>query len=217
MHCTWVGPIKLGKEERVLTRFWYQTSNSFEEVKYHVQRGLGYLTMKTITLTPDQIITLNDYPIHSVDMLRLYFCRCLKGQDLPLVPVIHKTIVRPYFTPELSGTLESFEQVNPLATYFMLDGSHRTTALALTGHKIDVIVYATDADIAEARGLVATGQVLENGTLEHSLAGNCAILKEHFQERAYFMTVQQKTEKLIREDYIAQYGLLNQSTVEAPR
>lgn len=168
-------------------------------------------TMKTIPLTPHQIITLNDYPIYSIETLRLYFDRCLNGQELPLVPVICKAVVRQYFTPELSEKLESFEQVNPLATYFMLDGSHRTTALTLTGRQIDVIVYATDADITEARGLVVTGQVLDNGTLAHSLAENCAILRQHFQERPCFMTVQQKTESLICDGYIAHYGLLDQA------
>lgn len=171
------------------------------------------MTMKIITLTPHQIITLNDYPIYSVEVLRLYFSRCLSGQKLPLVPVIGKAIVRQYFTPELSGKLEAFERVNPLATYFMLDGSHRTTALTLTGCKINVIVYAADADIAKARRLVVTGQVLDNGTLAHSLAENCAILKQHFQERPYFMTVQHKTEKLIRDNYIAHYGLLKEEDV----
>jgi hypothetical protein len=166
--------------------------------------------MKTLTLTPHQIITLNDYPIYNAEMLRLYFSRRQSGQALPLVPVIHKAIVRRYFTPELCAKLETFEQSNPLAAYFMVDGSHRTTALTLTGREIDVIVYATDADIAEARSLVATGQVLDNATLAHSLAENCAILRRHFQESACFMTVQQKTEKLIRDNYIAQYGLPDQ-------
>ena len=166
--------------------------------------------MKTITLTPHQMITLNDYPIYSVETLRLYFSRCQSGQALPLVPVIHKAIVRQYFTPELCERLTSFEQSNPQAAYFMVDGSHRTTALTLAERKIDVIIYATDADIVEARRLVATGQVLDNATLLHSLAENCVILRQHFQERAYFMTVQQKTEKLIRDNYIANYELLDQ-------
>lgn len=169
--------------------------------------------MKIITLPPHRIITLNDYPIYSVETLRLYFSRCLSGQALPLIPVIGKAIVRQYFTPELSGKLESFERDNPSATYFMLDGSHRTTASALTGHKIDVIVYATDADIAEARGFVATSQVLDSATLAHSLAENCVILRQHFQEQPYFMTVQEKTERLIRDNYIAHYGLLKEGDV----
>jgi len=159
------------------------------------------------------MVTLNDYPIYSVETLRLYFTRCLSGQALPLIPVISKAIVRQYFTPELSGKLESFERDNPSAAYFMLDGSHRTTALALAGYKIDVIIYATDADIAEARGFVVTGQVLDSATLAHSLAENCMILRQHFQERPYFMTVQHKTDKLVRENYIANYGLLEEGDV----
>jgi hypothetical protein len=173
------------------------------------------MTMKTVTLTSHQIITLNDYPIFDVEMLRLYFHRCQSGQALPLVPVIRKAIVRRYFPPKLSGKLEAFERLNPLAAYFMLDGSHRTTALTLVGRKVDAIVYATDADIAEARSLVVTGQVLDNATLAHSLAENCVILRQHFQEKAYFMTVQQKTEKLIRDNYVARYGLLDQSVYDA--
>jgi hypothetical protein len=37
------------------------------------------MTMKTITLTPHQMITLNDYPIYSPEMLRLYFRQSLGG------------------------------------------------------------------------------------------------------------------------------------------
>lgn len=170
--------------------------------------------METITLTPHQIITLNDYPIYDVEMLRLYFSRCQSEQALPLVPVIRKAIVRQYFTPELCAKLEAFEQAYPPATYFMVDGSHRTTALTLAGHKIDAIVYTTDADIVEARSLVVTGQVLDNATLLHSVAENCVILRQHFQGSACFMTVQQKTEKLIRDNYIAHYGLLNQGVID---
>ncbi len=48
----------------------------------------------------------------------------------------------------------------------MLDGSHRTTALTLACRSIAVVMYETDMDIREARGLVATGQILENGTLD---------------------------------------------------
>jgi len=166
--------------------------------------------MEIITLTPHQMITLNDYPIYNVEMLRLYFSRCQSGQALPLVPVIHKAIVRQYFTSELCAKLEAFERANPPVTHFMVDGSHRTTALTLTGRKIDVIVYATDDDIAETRRLVDTGRVLENATLLHSLAENCAILRRHFQEKPGFMTVQQKTEKLIRDNYIAHFGLPDQ-------
>jgi hypothetical protein len=159
--------------------------------------------MRATTLSPHQLITLNDYPVYSTETLHLYIDSCLSGESLPLVPVIHKNIVRRHFAPELVQELESFEQANPLAVYFMLDGSHRTTALTLTGRDIAVAIYEEDADIREAHALVGTGQILSNATLEHTLVENCAILNSHFQTRPYFMTVHQKTAKMIREGYIA--------------
>ncbi len=89
----------------------------------------------------------------------------------------------------------------------MLDGTHRTTALTLAGRPILAVVYEEDADIHEAKALVARGEMLESATLDYTLAENCAILNAHFEAQPYFMTVRQKTEKLIQERYIARYGL----------
>jgi len=47
-------------------------------------------------------------------------------------------------------------------------------------------------DIGEARGSVATGQILENGRLDHTVEEKCEILSKYFVEKPYFMTVQQK-------------------------
>ncbi len=155
--------------------------------------------MKTIELTPKQIITLNDYPVYSDSVLTEYFSRCKLGKDVPFVPVIRKDIVRKYFDDKLLEEFKTFESQNPVAEYFMLDGSHRTTALTLAGCKITAIIYETDLDIEEARKLVATGQILQNGTLDDSFIENCEELNRHFREKPYFMTVEQKTEKMKRE------------------
>lgn len=163
--------------------------------------------MRIVALTPDQIITLNDYPIYSEGMLRRYFRDCMTGASLPLVPVINEAVVRQSFDAELSERLERFERACPLARYFMLDGTHRTTALTLAGRPILAVVYEEDADIHEAKALVARGEMLESATLDYTLAENCAILNAHFEAQPYFMTVRQKTEKLIQERYIARYGL----------
>ena len=96
-------------------------------------------------------------------------------------------------------TFEKFEEKNYLAKYFMLDGSHRTTALTLAGCKIKAIIYEKDEDIGEAKKLVATGQILENGTLNYTLKENCKILNKHFKEKQYVMTVKQKTKKMVKE------------------
>jgi hypothetical protein len=90
----------------------------------------------------------------------------------------------------------------------MLDGSHRTTALSLAGRDIRAVIYETDEDIGEARKLVKTGQILFNATLDYTLEENCEILNKYFTEKPYFMTVQQKTDKLIRENYITPFKLM---------
>jgi hypothetical protein len=164
--------------------------------------------MKTTELNPNQIITLNDYPLHSNDVLSRYLDRCRTGEALPFVPVIRKDIVRGHFDAELSRTFADFEEQNPAAEYFMLDGSHRTTALTIAGRSIAAVIYGTDMDIREARGLVATGQILENGTLDLTVAENCEVLGKYFSEKPYFMTVQQKAEKLIRENHIPPQALM---------
>ncbi|MBU0459764.1 MAG: hypothetical protein KJ771_03065 [Nanoarchaeota archaeon] len=158
--------------------------------------------MKTLELNPNQIITLNDYPVHSDSVLSEYYKKCKLGEDVPFVPVIRKDVVRKYLDSNLLEEFKRFEHKNPVAEYFMLDGSHRTTALTLAGCKISAIVYETDPDIEEAKRLVATGQILQNDTLEHSLEENCEILNRHFREKSYFMTVEQKSEKMKREKKI---------------
>ncbi len=160
--------------------------------------------MKTLELNPNQIITLNDYPVHSDSVLSEYYKKCKLGEDVPFVPVIRKDIVRKYLDSRLLEEFERFEHQNSVVEYFMLDGSHRTTALTLAGCKISAIVYETDSDIEEAKKLVATGQILQNDTLEHSLEENCKILNRNFREKPYFMTVKQKSEKMKREKKIPQ-------------
>ncbi len=155
--------------------------------------------MRTIELEPNQIITLNDYPVHSDSVLSAYFTKCKAGKNIPFVPVIAKDLVRKYFDDNLLEELERFERQNPSAEYFMLDGSHRTTALTLSGRRILAITYGKTEDIIEARKLVSTGQILESETLDDSLEENCKVLNNHFKEKPYFMTVEQKTEKMVKE------------------
>lgn len=120
----------------------------------------------------------------------------------------HKGVLRKmnkdvkYLDTNLLEELERFDHQNSDTEYFMLDGSHRTTALTLAGCEITVIIYEKDSDIEEAKELVATGQILQNDTLEHSLEENCKILNRHFRKKPYFMTVQQKTERMKQEKLV---------------
>ncbi len=154
--------------------------------------------MKIMKLSPNQIITLNDYPVHSNSILSEYVGKCKLGSEIPFVPVIRTEMVRKHLEDQLLEKLKEFETRAPEAEYFMIDGSHRTTALTLSGCKIPAILYEKTEDIMEAGKLVATGQILESGTLNHSLEENCQILNQHFKEKPYFQTVKEKTRKMVR-------------------
>lgn len=155
--------------------------------------------MKTIKLNPSQIITLNDYPLYSNEVLEKYFSLCISKIKIPIIPLIKKETVKKSFTKKILNQFEKFEKDNSEAVYFMLDGSHRTTASTLAGIKIIATIYEKDADIIEANKLVSKGKILKNGTLKYTLKENCKILNKHFSEKPYFMTVKQKTEKMLKE------------------
>lgn len=161
--------------------------------------------MKIKKLYSNQIITLNDYPIREKEILIKYYRKCRAGQKIPFIPVIKKDKVKKYLNDNLLKEFKKFEIKNPKVGYFMLDGSHRTTALTLANSKIEVIIYNSDEDIKEAKKLILTGQVLISGTLRYNLAENCKILNKHFNKKPYFMTVKQKTEKMINEKLLPKF------------
>jgi len=61
--------------------------------------------MKTIELTSNQIIILNDYPVYSDSVLTEYFSKCKLGEKVPVVPIIRKDIFRKCFFNTLTGLL----------------------------------------------------------------------------------------------------------------
>jgi len=155
--------------------------------------------MKELKLNPDKIITLNDYPIRDKNILNKYINQCKSKEKIPHVPVITKDKVRKYLSDKVLGEFKKFESRNPKAEYFMLDGSHRTTASTLAGCKIATMIYETNKDIEEAKKMIKTGQILKSGTLNHTFEENCKILNKHFSKKPYFMTVKQKTDKIVKE------------------
>lgn len=161
--------------------------------------------MKLEKLSPNQIITLDDYPIRNEDILMNYFNKCKLGEKIAFVPVIKKNKVKEYLNDKILNEFKKFEAKNPKAEYFMLDGSHRTTALTLAGCKIPVIIYETDKDIKDAKKLISTGQIRDSGTLKYNLAENCKILNKHFNKKLYFMTVKEKTERMVNEKIIPKF------------
>jgi hypothetical protein len=152
--------------------------------------------MKKLRLEPDQIIALNDFPLYNKEIFMDYLVKCKQKNPIPLVPIIKKEHVKKLFRNELLKIFKDFEQENPKSLFFLLDGSHRTTAWAITSDKIQAILLDGDKDIKKARELVAKGQVLRNAIFDHSFEENCRILFRHFSQKPYFITVEQKTKKL---------------------
>jgi predicted solute-binding protein len=155
--------------------------------------------MKTKNIEPNEIITLNDYPIYSPKDLKKYYNKCINNKPIPLIPVIMKALVKKYLDKKLLKILKDFEKENSSVKYFMLDGTHRTTALTLANKKIPIIIYEKDEDIKEAKQMIKSGEISENATLFYNIIKNCEILNKHFNVRPYFMTVKQKTEKMVKE------------------
>lgn len=155
--------------------------------------------MEITKLNPNQIITLNDYPAYSKETLIKYLKKCKLNKKLPLIPLIRKGIVRKYLNSKLLKKLEKFEKINHSAKYFMLDGTHRTTALTLTDKKIDAVILEKNNDVEKAKKLIKKGKILKNGIFNHTIKENCEILNIHFKKKPYFMTVEQKTKKMVKD------------------
>ena len=66
--------------------------------------------MKTLEVNADQIITLNDYPVHSEKVLIKYFNKCKEGEKTALVPVVKKDFVKKYLTKVFLQSLQSLKK-----------------------------------------------------------------------------------------------------------
>jgi hypothetical protein len=163
--------------------------------------------MKTLQANPNQIITLNDFPVYDEKDLRDYFETYKKssGANIPLCPVIPREIVSPFFNTSLSNKYQEFIKSHPESEYFLLDGTHRTTAATLTKSPIGIIIFKEDKDILEAKKLTISRKILPSKVLDTNIKGNCKILKDHFTKKPHFQTVKEKTERMIRERVIDQY------------
>ncbi len=162
--------------------------------------------MRSIRLLPNQIVTLNDFPLHNEHVLKIFFRIYQKkcGKIIPPVPVLHKDSVAPYLNGKLRRTFIDFHRRNPNANYFMLDGSHRTTAATLTKFRIKVLILKNEQDIKKAKKLAETGDLF-HFYLKNTIKNITEELINHFRKKPYFQTVEQKTKKIIRKKVIPQY------------
>lgn len=162
--------------------------------------------MKLKKINPNEIITLNDFPVHNLHILKIFFHIYEKGHGaiIPPCPVISKGKVLNYFDTELRNIFKKFEKRNPRAHYFLLDGSHKTTAANLTHNKIKVAVFENEEDIKEARALVEAG-ALFSLTVGKTMKENYLILNKHFRKNKNFQTVEEKTERMVLKKVIPRY------------
>lgn len=90
------------------------------------------------------------------------------------------------------------------AQYFLLDGSHKTTAACLTGNSLKVIIVENADDIEYIHSLLATGDMF-NTHLPKTIQGNIDDLIEHFKDNTRLETVEEKTNRMIHERVIPEY------------
>lgn len=169
--------------------------------------------MKHKLLRPDQIIALRDYPLHNAHILRIYFRVFMKGQGsiLPPCPVIHKSSGIPCAggkdakSKRHNALLTGFLEKNPAAEYFLLDGSHKTTAAALSKKLIPAVVIERDKDFAEAKELIKTGEFFGWYSVENSIKEALEVLARHHLGSGVFLTVEGKTKLLVKNKDVPDY------------
>ncbi|MBI4145314.1 hypothetical protein HY493_03855 [Candidatus Woesearchaeota archaeon] len=169
--------------------------------------------MKEIHLSADQIITLSDYPPHHEQCLKIYFriFQNGRGRIVPPVPVIHISTGIPFTkahgkrAEKYNGLLTAFLESHPRAQYFLLDGTHRTTAAALTHNKVPVLLFKVDKDIKEARKLVEQGELFSLTAGGNSIKEAIKTLEKHFLKAMSFQTVIEKTERMVSEKVLPPY------------
>lgn len=173
--------------------------------------------MKYRTLHPEQIITLRDYPLYNEHILRIYFRVFSKdqGKILPPCPVIHKSKGIPFASGQdaksikYNDLLKDFLDKNHKAEYFLLDGSHKTTAATLSGKMIPVVIVEQDEDLKVAQELIKSGEFFGWYSVKDTIQKMIDELTKHHIETERFMTVADKTKLLVDNkdipDYIINY------------
>jgi len=168
--------------------------------------------MKEITLSPKQIMTTNDFPVHNKQILKIYF-RIAKKQPnlLPPTPVIHKSVGLPLlneqdeFSINHNKAIKKFFEENPEVEYIMCDGSHKTTALTLTHNKINAMLLETDEDILLFKQKENSGEIFSFACNEKSIKELLDEKAKHYSEAEFFQTIKSKTDRMVDAKIIPSY------------
>lgn len=163
--------------------------------------------MKLLEITDNEIITMDDYPIHDLQtgvsdgvILKLYF-RIFQEHCANIVArtiVLPKKFVAPVFDKKIKKKFDEFENNHPHVKYFALDGNHRTTAASLAKSKIPAMLFENDQDCKEIQKRNNRAEVFRPYT--NNSINECILeLKNHFLKVEQFYTVAEKTKRMVED------------------
>ena len=154
----------------------------------------------------NQIISSGHEILHDIQVLKIYYqvFKTRHADIIPPAPVMRADLISPQLEGDLLQKYQEFRNRNPQADYFLLDGSHKTTAADLCGLGCRVILVETQQDIEDLRQMEKTGDIFQF-MLEDTIKENIADLIGHFKEHSLFQTVREKTERLANNRRIPEY------------
>ena len=169
--------------------------------------------MKRKFLHPNQIIALRDYPIRNEQILKIYFhiFQNNQGKIVPPCPVIHKSICTPFAkggdikSKRYNILLNRFFKRNPKAEFFLLDGSHRSSAAALACNLIPALIMENDEDFKRAHKLAASRELLGWHAPAKSVQETAKTLMKHHFGTKKFQTVEDKVKKMVSQKILPKY------------
>jgi len=168
--------------------------------------------MKIKNLKPSEIITTKDFPVHNEHILKIYFKICKHGNKeiLPPTPVIPLSVGLPLLDgktkseKEYNKRIKDYIKKNKKIKYLMCDGSHKTTALALTNNLIHAVILKSDSDMTELRDLIKTGDVFSMATGK-TIKQELKLKAKHLKGAKFFESVKDKTDRMVRENVVPEF------------
>lgn len=165
-------------------------------------------------VSPEQILTLCDFPVHNEHILKMYVHMFRKGQGkivppCPVLPLDMFPAVVFGKTKKVQLVKKAYERFlknHPEVAYVILDGSHKTTAAALMGEKLSIAILRTEKDLNEMRELVEKGEVF-SFMGEKTIEACVEDLKKHFLKFGRFETVVEKTARMVSKKVLPAYML----------
>jgi len=168
--------------------------------------------VKIKKLKSNEILTTKDFPVHSLNTLKIYFKICREGHEeiLPPTPVIPFSVGLPLLkgkdkkSKEYNKRIKEYLKENKKVKYLMLDGSHKTTALNLNHKKIHAMILKTDKDISEVQGLIDIGEIFGIYSI-NPIKESLKEMAKHFRGAKFFESVEDKMKRMVKEKVVPGY------------